>query len=111
MKRDEGESAPVQLFLKAEQLDREILLLALFCVLRKRKECSYVYRLQKKRRNQEMTELLNTLAEMIQQHMWIAPILSFLAGIITSFTPAPCPVCPWPSPTSGARRRRTRGRL
>ena len=87
MKRDEGESAPVQLFPQAEQLDREILFLALFCVLRKRKECSYVYRLQKKRRKQKMTELLNTMAEMIQQHMWIAPILSFLAGIITSFTP------------------------
>ena len=34
-----------------------------------------------------MTELLNTLAEMIQRHMWIAPVLSFFAGIITSFTP------------------------
>ena len=34
-----------------------------------------------------MTEILNTLAHMIQKYIWIAPILSLLAGVITSFTP------------------------
>lgn len=34
-----------------------------------------------------MTEWLNTLAEMIQNSLWIAPVLAFAAGVIVSFTP------------------------
>ncbi|MGI6010089.1 MAG: cytochrome c biogenesis CcdA family protein [Ruminococcus sp.] len=34
-----------------------------------------------------MTEILNTLAELIQSHIWIAPVLCLAAGVITSFTP------------------------
>ncbi|MGI6006718.1 MAG: cytochrome c biogenesis CcdA family protein [Ruminococcus sp.] len=34
-----------------------------------------------------MTEILNTLAELIQNHIWIAPVLCIVAGVITSFTP------------------------
>lgn len=34
-----------------------------------------------------MTQILNNLARLIQNYMWIAPLLSLAAGIITSFTP------------------------
>ena len=34
-----------------------------------------------------MTEWLNTLAEWIQQYMWLAPVLALAAGVITSLTP------------------------
>lgn len=34
-----------------------------------------------------MTQWLNSIAQMIQENMWIAPVLSFFAGILTSFTP------------------------
>lgn len=34
-----------------------------------------------------MTQWLNMLAEMIQNNLWIAPVLALAAGIITSFTP------------------------
>ena len=34
-----------------------------------------------------MTQWLNSIAQMIQDNMWIAPVLSFFAGILTSFTP------------------------
>ncbi|MBS6195662.1 MAG: cytochrome c biogenesis protein CcdA [Clostridiales bacterium] len=34
-----------------------------------------------------MTEWLNILAEMIQDYLWIAPVLAFIAGVIVSFTP------------------------
>ena len=34
-----------------------------------------------------MTEILNTLADLIQHHLWVAPVLCLAAGIVTSFTP------------------------
>ena len=34
-----------------------------------------------------MTDILNTLSELMKEHLWIAPLLSFIAGILTSFTP------------------------
>lgn len=34
-----------------------------------------------------MTELLGTLSDLIQTNMWLAPVLAFLAGILTSFMP------------------------
>ena len=34
-----------------------------------------------------MNEWLNSLAELITQYAWIAPVLSLAAGILTSFTP------------------------
>lgn len=34
-----------------------------------------------------MTQILNNLAQLIQKYMWIAPLLSLAAGVITSFTP------------------------
>ncbi len=34
-----------------------------------------------------MTGILNTLAELIKDHVWIAPLLALTAGVLTSFTP------------------------
>ena len=34
-----------------------------------------------------MTEIINTLTEMMTQNLWAAPVLSLVAGILTSFTP------------------------
>lgn len=34
-----------------------------------------------------MDQLLTNCAELIKNHLWIAPVLSLVAGIITSFTP------------------------
>ena len=34
-----------------------------------------------------MNEILNTMSEIIKNNFWIAPIVAFLAGILTSFTP------------------------
>lgn len=34
-----------------------------------------------------MTHCLNTLANLIQQYIWLAPILALLGGLVTSFTP------------------------
>ena len=34
-----------------------------------------------------MTEILNILAELIKSHLWVAPVLCLVAGIVTSFTP------------------------
>lgn len=34
-----------------------------------------------------MNEILNTMSEIIKNNFWIAPIIAFLAGILTSFTP------------------------
>lgn len=35
-----------------------------------------------------MTEIIKSLTEMMTQNLWAAPVLSLVAGIITSFTPA-----------------------
>lgn len=45
-----------------------------------------------------MTEIINTLTEMMTQNLWAAPVLSLVAGILTSFTPALLPryPCCWP---------------
>ncbi len=34
-----------------------------------------------------MNEILDTMSEIIKNNFWIAPIVAFLAGILTSFTP------------------------
>ena len=34
-----------------------------------------------------MTHCLNTLANLIQQYIWLAPVLALLGGLVTSFTP------------------------
>lgn len=34
-----------------------------------------------------INDILNSLAELIQRYLWVAPILSLAAGIVTSFTP------------------------
>ena len=34
-----------------------------------------------------INDILNSLAELIQRYLWVAPVLSLAAGIITSFTP------------------------
>ncbi|MCH1984020.1 hypothetical protein MCG98_15725 [Ruminococcus sp. OA3] len=34
-----------------------------------------------------MTEILNILSGLMTEHLWIAPLLSLMAGILTSFTP------------------------
>lgn len=34
-----------------------------------------------------MNEILESMSEIIKSNFWIAPIFSFLAGIITSFSP------------------------
>lgn len=34
-----------------------------------------------------MTEILDTLSRLIGQYLWLAPLLAFLAGVLTSFTP------------------------
>lgn len=34
-----------------------------------------------------MTELLTQLSELMQNNVWIAPLLALLAGVLTSFTP------------------------
>lgn len=34
-----------------------------------------------------MTQILNNLAQLIQKYIWVAPLLSLAAGVITSFTP------------------------
>ena len=35
-----------------------------------------------------MTHCLNTLANLIQQYIWLAPVLALLGGLVTSFTPS-----------------------
>ena len=34
-----------------------------------------------------MTQWLNTLANLIQQYIWLAPVLALVGGLVTSFTP------------------------
>ena len=34
-----------------------------------------------------MTEIINTLTELMTENLWAAPLLSLAAGILTSFTP------------------------
>ena len=34
-----------------------------------------------------INDILNSLAELIQRYLWVAPVLSLAAGIVTSFTP------------------------
>lgn len=39
------------------------------------------------RKFSDMTEIMNTLTGLMADNLWAAPVLSLLAGIITSFTP------------------------
>ena len=45
-----------------------------------------------------MTHCLNTLANLIQQYIWLAPVLALLGGLVTSLPHARYPVFRWSLP-------------